>query len=114
MTQPVHRIIIRLESKDFLGACLILALGFAFNGPWSASVQAQISVSGRGKDFVAPVTDAQGRKSVLRGAGVRPVGRSLVEITNMQAVTYRGQEKDMIVEAPLCIFDTKANVASST
>jgi lipopolysaccharide export system protein LptA len=79
----------------------------------SPDAWAQVSVSGRGKDFVAPVTDAQGRKSVLRGAGVTPIGRGLVEITNMQAVTYRGQEKDMIVEAPLCVFDTKANVATS-
>jgi lipopolysaccharide export system protein LptA len=32
----------------------------------------------------------------------------------MQTETYRGQEKDMIVEAPKCLFDTKANVATSS
>lgn len=80
----------------------------------SASIcQAQVSVSGRGRNFVAPVTDAQGRKSVLRGKDVRPGGKGIVEILGMQAETFRGQEKDMIVEAPQCLFDTKANVASS-
>jgi hypothetical protein len=49
----------------------------------------------------------------LRGKDVRPGGQGIVQITGMQAETYRGQEKDMIVEAPECRFDTKANVASS-
>jgi lipopolysaccharide export system protein LptA len=75
--------------------------------------QAQVSVGGRAKNFVAPVTDAQGRKSVVRGREARPAGRGLFEINGMQAETYRGQQKDMVVEAPQCVFDSRSNVASS-
>ncbi len=77
---------------------------------------AQVNVTGRGRNFVAPVTDAQGRKSVLRGKDVRevkPSGTGMVEILGMQAETYRGQAKDMIVEAPQCVFNTRTKVASS-
>ncbi|MHC1766193.1 MAG: LptA/OstA family protein [Verrucomicrobiia bacterium] len=79
--------------------------------------RAQVNVTGRGRNFVAPVTDAQGRKSVLRGKDVRevkPSGTGKVEILGMQAETYRGQAKDMIVEAPQCVFDTKTKVATSS
>ena len=75
---------------------------------------AQVSV--RGKNFVAPVTDAQGRKTVVRGEDARPIGpigQGLLELTKMRAETYRGQEKDMLVEAANCLFDSRANVASS-
>lgn len=76
----------------------------------------QVNVTGRGRNFVAPVTDAQGRKSVLRGKDVKevkPSGSGLVEILGMQAETYRGEAKDLVVEAPQCVFDTRAKVASS-
>ncbi|MFO1499460.1 MAG: LptA/OstA family protein [Verrucomicrobiota bacterium] len=74
---------------------------------------AQIPLTGRGKNFVAPVTDAQGRKSILRGKDVEPAGKGFVQISGMQAEMFRGQEKEMIVNAPKCLFDTKANVATS-
>jgi lipopolysaccharide export system protein LptA len=83
----------------------------------SGESRGQVNVTGRGRNFVAPVTDAQGRKSVLRGKDVKevkPAGSGLVEILGMQAETFRGQAKDMIVEAPQCVFDTKAKVASSS
>ena len=83
-------------------------------GWWFGSTaQAQMSLSGRGKNFVAPVTDAQGRKTVLRGKDFKPGRPGTVEITGMQAETYKGQEKDMIVEAPQCVFEPKSNVAAS-
>jgi lipopolysaccharide export system protein LptA len=77
------------------------------------STDAQVPVTGKGKNFVAPITDAQGRKTVLRGKDFRPAGQGLVEITGMKAETFRGQEKDMTVEAAQCRFDPKANVATS-
>src|SRR5579862_6572887 len=70
---------------------------------------AQVTSAGRGKNFVAPVTDAEGRRSVIRGAEARPLGNGLMDITRMQIQTYRGQEKDMLVEAPKCVFDTRSN-----
>jgi lipopolysaccharide export system protein LptA len=91
-------------------AVLLLLAGLAVA---RLPVHAQVSVTGHGRNFVAPVTDAQGRRSVLRGKDVSPAGPGLVAITGMQTETYRGQEKDMIVQAPQCLFDTKANVASS-
>ncbi len=91
-----------------LTACVVLAAPLF----WLSS-QAQVSVSGRAKNFVAPVTDAQGRRSVVRGKDAQPSGPGKVEITGMQAETYRGQQKDLTVEAPRCVFDTKSNVAVS-
>ena len=88
--------------------CVLMSLTLL---AWSSLAQAP--VVGRGKNFVAPVTDAQGHKSILRGESVKPVGKGLVEMTKMQAETFRGQVKDMIVTAPQCVFDTKANVATS-
>jgi lipopolysaccharide export system protein LptA len=73
----------------------------------------QISGIGRGRNFVAPVTDAQGRKTVLRGEGARPVPNGLIELTNMTAETFRGQDKDMIFQAPQCLFNPKEHVAYS-
>jgi lipopolysaccharide export system protein LptA len=90
----------------------LLAVAWLVPGTYRL-VQAQVSVTGRSKNFVAPVTDAQGRKTVLRGQDVNPVGTGQLAITKMQAETYRGQEKDMIVEAPKCLYNTKANVATS-
>src|SRR4029078_6998664 len=77
--------------------CLDLSLVFSHSawlwlflcGLFAAQLPAlgQVSVAGRGKDFVAPVTDAQGRKSVLRGKDVRPLARGVGEITGMQGQT---------------------------
>lgn len=88
-------------------------IGFVCVALWVVPTFGQVSLGGRGKNFVAPVTDAQGRKSVLRGKDVKPAGKGLVEITGMQAETYRGQEKDLVVEAPQCLFDSKSNTATS-
>jgi lipopolysaccharide export system protein LptA len=77
------------------------------------SSHAQVPIPGRGKNFVAPVTDAQGNKSVLRGGGFKPLGNGMVELTDMQAETFRGQQKDMVVRAPQCVFDPKKNIATS-
>jgi lipopolysaccharide export system protein LptA len=83
-----------------LSACLVLV------------AHAQVPISGRGRNFVAPVTDAQGRKTVLYGASFEPAAEGL-KISGMRAETFRGQEKDMIVQAPQCVFDQRTKVATS-
>src|ERR1051326_3726152 len=93
-------------------ACLLLLSWVATRALITSSL-AQVTVSGRGKNFVAPVTDAQGRKTVLKGEGFKPAGNGLVEITNLVAETFRGQQKDLIVRARACLFDPKASVAWS-
>jgi lipopolysaccharide export system protein LptA len=106
----------RMDRWRTLGAPgWVSIVGIGLLAPWLAwRVPAQISGMGRGKNFVAPVTDAQGRKTVLRGDDARPGPNGLIELTQMKAETYRGQEKDMMFEAPKCLFDPKANVAFSS
>ena len=81
---------------------------------WSCtSLWAQRTITGRGKNFVAPVTDAQGHKTILRGQDFKPGRPGTVEIDGMQAETFKGDKKDMIVQAPQCLFEPKSNVANS-
>lgn len=97
-----------LGGLGFLLAGALLAANLAGVG-----AHAQAPIPGRGKNFVAPVTDAQGNKSVLRGSSFKPFGNGMVELTDMQAETFRGQQKDMVVRAPQCVFDPKKNIATS-
>lgn len=101
----------RKPQRACFGLVCLLAWAALLIGP---DADGQVTVTGRGKNFVAPILDAQGRKTVLRGSDVRPVGGGMVELLKMQAETYRGQQKDMIFEAPQCVFDSKASVVSSS
>jgi len=109
----------RMSSLAYLRRWRCASLAVILLGPWLTchtlfrAVQAQVTISGRAKNFVAPVTDAQGRKSVIRGSDAKPAGPGKVDITGMHAETFRGKEKDMVVEAKQCLYDTRANVATS-
>lgn len=110
--RPVGRAPGRRQSPAISASPLVAGLLLVFV-LLASHAAAQVSMTGRGKNFVAPVTDAEGKRSVLRGKDVKPAGRGLVEITGMQAETFRGPEKDLIIEAPQCVFDTRSNVATS-
>ncbi|MBI4325996.1 MAG: hypothetical protein HY674_12115, partial [Chloroflexi bacterium] len=75
----------------------------------------QISSGGRVKDFKAPATDPQGRKSILRGQDARQVAKGVFEVTKPRLEMYRSDEQlDMIIEAPQCLFESQSKIASST
>jgi lipopolysaccharide export system protein LptA len=91
------------------GALKLLVAIFCLAMGWlSAPALAQT-----GKNFVAPTTDAQGRRTVLRGAEYKRVDKETIEITGMHAETFRGEQKDLIVQAPECVFNSSSKVASS-
>ncbi|MBI4328039.1 MAG: hypothetical protein HY674_22640, partial [Chloroflexi bacterium] len=75
----------------------------------------QISSGGRVKDFKAPATDPQGRKSILRGQDARQVAKGVFEVTKPRLEMYRSDEQlDMVIEAPQCLFESQSKIASST
>jgi lipopolysaccharide export system protein LptA len=75
---------------------------------------APLALAQTGKNFVAPATDAQGRRTILKGAEYKRLDKENIEISGMQAETFRGEEKNLIVQAPQCLFNTRTRVASST
>lgn len=80
---------------------------------WRVNSGAQPSLGGRAKGFTFPYKDEQGRETKVRGnAETLPGGR--IEFKPGTIETYRGEEKDMIIEAPQCILDTKTGVVTSS
>ena len=95
-------------------ALLVVAVWFAsaMLSP-ALQVNAQIPLRVQAKDFVVPATDDQGRKTTLYGKSGKPLSSGLWEVEGMRVETLRDQKKDMIVEAPHCLFDSKSRVAFS-
>ena len=87
---------------------LLLSLG--------AQAWAQQSVPGKvSGGFQVPATrDNEGRRSVLKGSGGQPLGGGKFEITDARLTSFKADDtRDMIIEAPHCIFETARNIAHS-
>jgi lipopolysaccharide export system protein LptA len=80
------------------------------------SYAAQSSISGRvSGGFQAPTsTDAQGRRSVLKGESMEQRGSNVVEIIQPRVVNYNADDTpDMLMNSPECLYDMKASIAQS-
>lgn len=76
-------------------------------------LRAQDSVRAEVKNFVAPMSDDDGNKTVIRGESGRMLENGLYDLGGIVVETYRGEEKDMIVEANQCFFDSAMRIAYS-
>jgi lipopolysaccharide export system protein LptA len=98
----------RLRESSLIAVVVFLVLGV----PCLRSAQPAISgkVSG---GFQAPTsTDAQGRRSVLKGESMEQRGNDIVEITKPRVVNYNADDTpDMYIDAPRGSYDTKSSVA---
>jgi lipopolysaccharide export system protein LptA len=72
-------------------------------------------IGGKVKGFTLVHHEEEGRKTVVNGGEAKTLPNGLLEITAMVIETYDvKKEKDMIVEAPLCILDPKTWIATSS
>lgn len=74
---------------------------------------AQKSVKAELIGFVFPIPDEQGGKTVIRGERGRVLEDDTIDLIGVVVETYRGLEKEMIVEADQCFFDRVERVAWS-
>ena len=65
--------------------------------------------------FQTPATeDAGGRRSVLKGQDARPLGDRVYEITSPRVTMFKPDDTlELVIEAPICLFDQTRNVAYS-
>lgn len=75
-------------------------------------LRAQVSLKGQLSDFVFPNTDDEGRKTVLKGTA-KTLPDGVIELSPMVAETYRGEELDMTIQAPHCLFNPRTKIAYS-
>ena len=78
------------------------------------TLRAQDSVRAEITNFVAPIPDDKGGKTVIRGKSGRLLENGLYDLGNVVVETYRGEEKDMIVAVTQCFFDSAQQIAYST
>ncbi|MBM3834392.1 MAG: hypothetical protein FJ403_14205 [Verrucomicrobia bacterium] len=103
----------RLSTR--LAVWVAVFLCFAAFGGFSYRVQSQAPFGSQFKDFTAPANDDQGkRRSILKGRSGKRLANGQLEIQGMTVETFRDQSKDMIIEAPQCIFDPKTKIAFSS
>jgi lipopolysaccharide export system protein LptA len=80
------------------------------------SAHAQPAISGKvSGGFQAPASrDNEGRRHVLKGSDAKPIGNKIFEITAPRVTSFRPDNTlDMVIEAPICQFDSNSNIASS-
>ncbi len=77
---------------------------------------AQPAISGKiSGGFQAPAArDNEGRRHVLKGSDAKPLPNKIFEITAPRVTSFRADNTlDMVIEAPICRYDSVSNVASS-
>src|SRR4051795_5093045 len=75
----------------------------------------QPSISGKiSGGFQAPASrDNEGRRHVLKGTDAKPLANKVFEITAPRVTSFRADNTlDMVIEAPVCRYDSVSNVAS--
>jgi lipopolysaccharide export system protein LptA len=75
---------------------------------------AQEGVTAEVTDFVAPITDDQGKKTVIRGKTGRLLKGAVMDLSGVSVEIYKGTEKDLIVEAEQCLYDPQIREAWSS
>ncbi len=65
-------------------------------------------------DFVAPITDDHGKKTVIRGKTGRLLKGAVMDLSGVSVEIYKGTEKDLIVEAEQCLYDPQKREAWSS
>lgn len=85
----------------------------ALVGTWFMTPSSHAQILGELRDYIVPDTDAQGRRTELRGDRARTLPNGMIELEGMTAKTFRGDEPDMIIEASRCVFDRNNKVAIS-